>query len=70
MTGYSIQRSVNGVNSFTNVAFTGKEDTLFIDHVADLGTAVTVNYRIMALNGAGEMSVPSDTVEAINACFQ
>ncbi len=69
VTGYSIQRSVNGVNSFTNVAFAGKEDTLFIDHVADLGAAVTVNYRIMALNGAGEMSVPSDTVEASTRVF-
>jgi hypothetical protein len=69
VTGYSIQRSVNGVNSFTNVAVTGKEDTLFIDHVADLGTDVTVNYRIMALNGEGEMSVPSDTVESSTRIF-
>ena len=28
VTGYSIQRSANGVNSFTNVAVAGKEDTL------------------------------------------
>ncbi len=69
VTGYSIQRSVNGVNSFTNVAVAGKDDTLLIDHVAELGTAVTVNYRIMALNGEGEMSVPSDTVEASTRVF-
>jgi hypothetical protein len=69
VTGYSIQRSVSGVNSFTNVAVTGKDDTLFVDHVADLGIAVTANYRIMALNGAAEMSVPSDTVEAATHVF-
>jgi exo beta-1,2-glucooligosaccharide sophorohydrolase (non-reducing end) len=69
VTGYTIQRSANGVNSFTNVAFTGKDDTLFVDHIADLGTAVTVNYRIMAQNGSGEMSVPSDTAEAATRVF-
>lgn len=69
VTGYSIQRSANGVNSFTNVAVTGQDDTLFVDHVADLGTAVTVNYRITALNGSGEMSVPSDTVESSTRIF-
>jgi hypothetical protein len=69
VSGYAIQRSVNGVNSFTNVAFTEKDDTLFVDHVADLGIAVTLNYRIMALSGSGEMSVPSDTAEAATHVF-
>jgi hypothetical protein len=69
ISGYSIQRSANGVNSFTNIAVAGKDDTLFVDHVAEFGTAVTVNYRIMALNGSGEMSVPSDTVQAATRVF-
>lgn len=69
VTGYEIQRSVNGVNSFSNIALAAKEDTLYIDHVADLGTAVTVNYRIMAVNGAGELSAPSDTVQAATRVF-
>jgi hypothetical protein len=69
VTGYSIQRSVNGVNSFANIAVAGKEDTLFIDHVADLGTPVTVNYRLRAQNGTGELSVPSDTAIATTREF-
>ncbi len=69
VTGYNIQRSVNGLNAFTNVAFTGQDDTMYVDHVADLGTSVTVNYRIMALNGSGDLSEPSDTVEATTRVF-
>ncbi len=69
LTGYSIQRSAGNTNSFANVGIAGKEDTLFIDHVADLGSTLSLNYRIMALNGAGETSVPSDTVEANTRVF-
>jgi exo beta-1,2-glucooligosaccharide sophorohydrolase (non-reducing end) len=68
VTGYALQRSVAGA-SFVTVGLAGKEDTLFIDHVRDLGILVTAEYRISALNASGELSVPSDTVSASTRVF-
>jgi hypothetical protein len=69
ITGYAVQRSVNGGSSFTTIGITGMKDTIFTDHVRELGTIVTADYRISALNRTGELSVPSDTVSATTRVF-
>jgi len=69
ITGYSIQRSVNEGTSFKTVGVTGRDDTIFVDHVRDLGVNVSAKYRVSALNGSGELSVPSDTVSAATRVF-
>ena len=69
VSGYALQRSTDGGNSFSPLAYTGSNDTLFEDHVRELGNAVTLQYRISALNGVGELSVPSDTVTASTRIF-
>jgi hypothetical protein len=69
VTGYTVQRAGGGSNSFANVGTTGKDDTLFVDHVRALGAAVSLSYRILALNSTGEMSPPSDTVKSSTRDF-
>jgi exo beta-1,2-glucooligosaccharide sophorohydrolase (non-reducing end) len=69
VSGYTIQRSVNGGASFSMLGVTGKTDTLFTDYVRDLGTPATAYYRVFALNASGEMSPASDTVHASTRAF-
>jgi hypothetical protein len=69
VSGYALQRSADGGNSFSTVASAGSKDTIYEDHVRELGAVVTLHYRLSALNGSGELSVPSDTVTASTRNF-
>ncbi len=69
VTGYAIQRKLSGALSFTTIGMTTASDTLYEDHVREFGSAVTAAYRVLALNGAGDLSAPSDTVEATTRDF-
>ena len=70
VTGYSIQRSVRRGECLSQMWLL-QVRTIRCSSIMlpDLGTAVTVNYRIMASTAAGELSVPSDTVEATTRVF-
>jgi hypothetical protein len=69
VSGYALQRSADGGNTFSTIVITGSQDSIYVDHVRALGTEVTLHYRLSALNGLGELSVPSDTVNASTRIF-
>jgi hypothetical protein len=64
VTGYVVQRSLDGGATFNTIATSAKEDTIITDHLKSFGSNVTAYYRVFALNASAELSVPSDTVFA------
>ena len=64
VTGYEIDRSLDGGTTFTTIAQVPEEDTLYIDWVKELGETVTATYRVKALNQANQPSEPSPGTSA------
>jgi len=69
LTGYEIDRSMDGGKTFTTVKVTDTSTYMYIDWVRPSGTAVEASYRVKALNESNEASVPSDTVTASTHAF-
>lgn len=69
VSGYELDRSLDGGNKFTTVKVTDKSTYIYIDWVRQLGDTVTAYYRVKALNDSNEPSVPSDTVSASTHVF-
>jgi len=69
VTGYEIDRSLNGSSTFTILKVTDKSTSIYIDWVRQMGDSATASYRIKALNDINEPSIPSDTVTASTRTF-
>jgi len=61
--GYEIFQSDNGGQDFSKVGVVGSSDTIFTAFVRDLGTNLSLQYKITALNEANEPSGFSDVVD-------
>ena len=64
LTGYEIERSLNGGLNYTTITQVDKDTRIFIDWVKPLGDAVNATYRVKGLNEANEHSEPSAPVSA------
>lgn len=60
--GYRIYRSLDNGASFQPVRYLSGVHSRFIDFVRPIGTNLNLQYRITALNSAGQESLPSATV--------
>jgi hypothetical protein len=65
VTGYQVERSVDGGNTYAVVKLVDASQSACVDWVKLLGSAVEATYRVKALNGAGEPSAPSGTATGI-----
>ena len=59
VSGYEIERSVDGGLNYTTVALLDQSTLIHIDWVKSLGESVEAYYRVKALNAASEPSDPS-----------
>jgi len=62
LAGYRIYRSQDNGQSFQPLRYLSGAHSRFIDFVRPLGTNLSLQYRVMALNTAGQESPPSNTV--------
>lgn len=62
LSGYRIYRSMDGGQNFQPVRFLGGTESRYIDFVRPLGTNLSLQYRLSALNIAGQESAPSPAV--------
>lgn len=69
VSGYLIERSIDGGSDFTSLALVDKSENRHIDWLKSLGSSVDAMYRIRALNSAADPSDPSPTVEASTRPF-
>lgn len=65
VTGYQIERSIEGGTIFNIVASVDALDTIYADYLTGLGTNRTITYRVKAINEVGATSQPSSAVEAM-----
>lgn len=63
LSGYEIYRSADGGDTFQRVGVTGKTTNFFSDFVRSLGTNLSLQYRITALNDINEPSPPTEDME-------
>ncbi len=64
VTGYQIERSIDGGSTFIAVASIDAEETIYSDYLTGLGTNRTITYRIKAINEIGAPSQASEVVDA------
>lgn len=64
LSGYEIERSLNGGLSYTVIRQVDENTRICIDWVKPLGDAVEASYRVKGLNEANEPSDPSGAVSA------
>lgn len=62
--GYRIDRSTDGGQSFQPLLFLNRTHKQYIDFVRPLGTHLSLQYRFVALNNAGQAAAPSPAVQA------
>jgi len=64
VSGYQVERSLDGGLNYTIAAQVDPDQTNHIDWVKSLGETVEASYRVRALNAAYEPSDPSETADA------
>jgi len=69
VTGYQIERSVDGGDSYTVVKMTESSQSVCVDWTKLLGQPAVATYRVRALNGAGEPSAPSEALSGMTRAF-
>jgi len=64
LTGYQVERSLDGGMSFTPISQPDRNTLIYIDWVKPLGETVEASYRVRGLNEVNEPSDPSEAAEA------
>jgi hypothetical protein len=64
VTGYQIERSLDGGTQFSVAASTEANDTVYSDYLSGLGTNRNITYRIKAINETGNPSQASASIDA------
>ncbi len=67
VSGYQVERSLDGGAGYAVAGLVGEGDTHFIDWVKTLGEGLDLKYRVRSLDAVGTPSEPSNAVDASTA---